>query len=144
MLQFNLFSLQVNTLLSDPHIPYVCPLPCRVQVNMVLSEPYFSSSTLPWHSIYFWYARTEAIQHMAPGARVLPGGATIMAVTVEFADLWKIRAPVGLCEGFDITTFDDLIEVILQGIWSTSNFLACPTPGIFNFVWFADNHSLLC
>jgi protein arginine N-methyltransferase 7 len=83
----------------------------RFQVNLLLAEPYFCNSTLPWHSIYFWYARTELVQHLAPGAVILPQGASLMAIPVEFDDLWKIRAPVGLCEGFDLSSFDDLIEV---------------------------------
>ena len=33
------------------------------------------------------------------------------AIAVDFNDLWKIRAPVGHCEGFDLHTFDKLIEV---------------------------------
>ncbi len=30
---------------------------------------------------------------------------------VEFKDLWKIRAPVGVVEGFDLSFFDDLVQV---------------------------------
>ena len=33
------------------------------------------------------------------------------AIGVDFADLWKIRAPVGNCEGFDLGHFDRMIEV---------------------------------
>ena len=36
---------------------------------------------------------------------------TIKAVAVEYQDLWKIRADVGMCEGFDISRFDKLIAV---------------------------------
>lgn len=36
---------------------------------------------------------------------------TIKAMAVELRDLHKIRTPVGDCEGFDITEFDNLIEV---------------------------------
>lgn len=36
---------------------------------------------------------------------------TIKAMAVNFRDLWKIRSPVGMCEGFNIQLFDQLIEV---------------------------------
>ena len=39
------------------------------------------------------------------------GSATLRAIGVEFTDLWKIRAPVGNCEGFDLGHFDRMIEV---------------------------------
>jgi hypothetical protein len=32
-------------------------------------------------------------------------------MAVEFADLWKIRAPLHSVEGFKMTDFDKLIEV---------------------------------
>ncbi|ELT87312.1 hypothetical protein CAPTEDRAFT_168548 [Capitella teleta] len=79
-------------------------------VNLLIAEPYFCNATLPWHSLFFWYARTDLSKHLTPGAVVLPQGASLMAIVVDFEDLWKIRAPVGLCEGFDLSTFDDLIE----------------------------------
>ena len=47
-----------------------------------------------------------------PKAKVLPCKMSVKAVAVDFLDLWKIRAPVGNCEGFDIGLFDELIEVI--------------------------------
>ncbi len=44
------------------------------------------------------------------------------AIAVEFKDLWKIRSPVGMCEGFKLQTFDKLIEVGLKvGHFDTSD-----------------------
>ncbi len=43
--------------------------------------------------------------------QIFPCCATMKAVAVEFKDLWKIRHPVGNCEGFNLNTFDNLIDV---------------------------------
>lgn len=58
-----------------------------------------------------WYVRSELDRLLAPGCVVIPGTAVLCAVAVQFDDLWKIRAPVGHCEGFDLSLFDTLIEV---------------------------------
>ena len=29
------------------------------QASILLSEPYFYTSILPWHNIFYWYARTD-------------------------------------------------------------------------------------
>jgi hypothetical protein len=36
---------------------------------------------------------------------------TIYAVAVNYVELWKIRADVGICEGFNIQEFDKIIQV---------------------------------
>ncbi|XP_046582798.1 protein arginine N-methyltransferase 7-like [Haliotis rubra] len=82
----------------------------NLQVDVVVGEPYFSSSVLPWHNVHVWYAISDLEAHLAADAVVLPGRMVIKAVAMDFDHLWKIRAPVGVCEGFDITEFDRLIE----------------------------------
>ncbi|XP_067651513.1 protein arginine N-methyltransferase 7-like [Haliotis asinina] len=82
----------------------------NLQVDVVVGEPYFSSSMLPWHNVHVWYAIYDLEAHIAADAVVLPGRMVIKAVAMDFDHLWKIRAPVGVCEGFDITEFDRLIE----------------------------------
>ena len=42
---------------------------------------------------------------------------TIYGVAVEYEHLWKIRADVGECEGFDLNHFDKLIQVKFV-VWS--------------------------
>ncbi len=32
---------------------------------------------------------------------------------VKFEDLYKMRAPVGVVEGFDITTFDQVVGIVI-------------------------------
>jgi protein arginine N-methyltransferase 7 len=53
---------------------------------------------------------------LARECAILPVAATIRAIAVEFEHLWKIRAAVGICEGFDLKTFDSLIEVGLTAV----------------------------
>ena len=79
-------------------------------VDLIIGEPVFQTSLLPWDNIYFAYAIHELSNKIRGNAKVLPSCMTIYGVAVEYADLWKIRADVGKCEGFDIKDFDDLIE----------------------------------
>nr|XP_023675560.1 protein arginine N-methyltransferase 7 isoform X1 [Paramormyrops kingsleyae] len=80
------------------------------QVSVLIGEPHFSTSLLPWHSLFFWYCRTALAQLLQPGAVILPRSATLHMVAVEFRDLWRIRAPCGLCEGFDVRPMDEMIQ----------------------------------
>ena len=76
-----------------------------------MAEPHFYANSLPWHNVQFWYARTQLAPYLSDTVTITPQSATLYAVAVEFKDLWKIRAPVGNCEGFDLTSFDELILV---------------------------------
>ncbi|PIK44496.1 hypothetical protein BSL78_18668 [Apostichopus japonicus] len=80
------------------------------QIDLLVSEPFFTSGLLPWHSLYFWYCRTALTGHLAEGATILPCGARLRAVAVQFEHLWKFHAPVGDLEGFDVRIFDDLTQ----------------------------------
>nr|AAK20884.1 arginine N-methyltransferase p82 isoform [Cricetulus longicaudatus] len=80
------------------------------KVSLLLGEPFFATSLLPWHNLYFWYARTSVDQHLEPGAVVMPQAASLYAMIVEFRDLWRIRSPCGDCEGFDVHIMDDMIK----------------------------------
>uniref|UniRef100_A0A673C806 Protein arginine N-methyltransferase n=1 Tax=Sphaeramia orbicularis TaxID=375764 RepID=A0A673C806_9TELE len=78
------------------------------QVSVLMGEPYFSTSLLPWHSLFFWFCRSAVAGLLKPDASILPCTATLQMVAVEFQDLWRIRAPCGTCEGFDVTAMDDM------------------------------------
>ena len=80
-------------------------------MDVLIGEPYFQASTLPWHDLHFWYARTALAHRLNERAYVIPQSATMRAIAVDFEHLWKIRAPIGICEGFDISHFDDVIKV---------------------------------
>ena len=81
------------------------------QVNLVIGEPFFSRSHLPWDNLRFLYARSELDALLAPDCVVMPAVVTVRAVAVEFEHLWKIRADVGECEGFNLGSFDSMISV---------------------------------
>ncbi|XP_043083667.1 protein arginine N-methyltransferase 7 isoform X2 [Puntigrus tetrazona] len=80
------------------------------QISVLMGEPYFSTSLLPWHSLFFWYCRTAVAQLLHPNATILPRAATMYIVAVEFQDLWRIRSPCGVCEGFDVSPMDEMIQ----------------------------------
>ncbi|XP_062402866.1 protein arginine N-methyltransferase 7 [Sardina pilchardus] len=84
------------------------------QVSVLVGEPYFSTTLLPWHSLFFWYCRTAVAQLLRPNATILPRSATLYMMGVEFRDLWRIRAPCGTCEGFDVGPMDEMVQQSLD------------------------------
>uniref|UniRef100_A0A667YIL6 Protein arginine N-methyltransferase n=1 Tax=Myripristis murdjan TaxID=586833 RepID=A0A667YIL6_9TELE len=84
------------------------------QISVLMGEPYFSTSLLPWHSLFFWYCRTALAGLLQPGATILPCSASLHIVAVEFQDLWRIRAPCGTCEGFDVRPMDEMVQKSLD------------------------------
>ncbi|KAM6223113.1 protein arginine N-methyltransferase 7 [Rhynchocyon petersi] len=84
------------------------------KVSVLLAEPFFTTSLLPWHNLYFWYVRTAVDQHLAPSVVVMPQAASLHAMVVEFRDLWRIRSPCGDCEGFDVHIMDEMIKRALD------------------------------
>ncbi|KAI0213029.1 Protein arginine N-methyltransferase 7 [Lamellibrachia satsuma] len=104
----NKLKSRVKVLDKSPHNITEKDLDGR-KVDILLAEPYFSVSSLPWHDVYFWYARTELANRLSDVPSVLPCCASLRAVAVEFDNLWRIRAPVRNCEGFDLSVFDHLI-----------------------------------
>lgn len=82
-------------------------LPEASEIDFIFGEPYFLSSIVPWENLRFWYLASRYPSSIAR----MPVTATIKAAAVEFKDLQKIRAPLGTCEGFDLSSFDRLIQV---------------------------------
>ncbi|XP_008551526.1 protein arginine N-methyltransferase 7 isoform X1 [Microplitis demolitor] len=72
---------------------------------LIIGEPYYANSIFPWDNLRFWYLAST----YANGIKSVPMSACIRGVIVEFKDLHHIRAPLGVCEGFDLTIFDKLI-----------------------------------
>ncbi|XP_072836614.2 protein arginine N-methyltransferase 7 [Pogona vitticeps] len=84
------------------------------KVSLLIGEPFFSTSLLPWHNLYFWYARTALARHLTNDVTVLPQSASLHVMIVEFKDLWRIRSPCGTCEGFDVSVMDEMIKKSLD------------------------------
>ncbi|XP_078400210.1 protein arginine N-methyltransferase 7 isoform X1 [Cetorhinus maximus] len=80
------------------------------QVSVLIGEPFFTTSLLPWHNLYFWYARTYLAKLLRNEFTVLPQSAKLLAMAVEFENLWRIRAPCGVCEGFNVSLMDEMIQ----------------------------------
>uniref|UniRef100_A0A3Q4MAD1 Protein arginine N-methyltransferase 7 n=1 Tax=Neolamprologus brichardi TaxID=32507 RepID=A0A3Q4MAD1_NEOBR len=94
------------------------------QISVLMGEPYFSTSLLPWHSLFFWYCRTALAGLLRPDASILPRSASLHMVAVEFQDLWRIRAPCGTCEGFDVTPMDEMVQCLPQQPISSQGLLS--------------------
>ena len=84
------------------------------KVSLLCGEPHFTSSLLPWHDLYFWYLRSELQSCLHEKAKVLPCRGQLWAAAVWFKDLWKIRAPAGVVEGFDVSPMDEMIDNALN------------------------------
>ena len=67
----------------------LCPeAVCSSSVDLLIGEPYFSSSLLPWHNLYFWFARTALSRLLSPECVVLPCRASLMAIAGECECVW--------------------------------------------------------
>lgn len=75
-------------------------------IDLVLAEPHFSASLLPWHNLYFWYCLNSVV---TKAIIIMPIKAVLYAIPVHYQDLWKIRAPLHQVQGFDMKHFDDII-----------------------------------
>lgn len=80
------------------------------KVDLVIGEPVFQAHVLPWDNMHFWYAVSSLRPLLHEDTLVLPSAMTVRAVVMRFSDLWKIRAPVGMCEGFLLNIFDSMIK----------------------------------
>ena len=79
-----------------------------------MAEPFYNKSSLPWHNLTFLHQRKQLSPFLSESVTVTPTGASLYAIPVEYKDLWKIRAPVRNCEGFDLEHFDKIILVSIH------------------------------
>lgn len=84
------------------------------KINLVLSEPVYTSSIVPWYNLRLMYLLQEFSDYFGENVKVFPKKAIIKSVAVDFKDLHKIRSPLGKCEGFEMDGFDNLIKVIIN------------------------------
>uniref|UniRef100_A0A915BID2 Protein arginine N-methyltransferase n=3 Tax=Parascaris univalens TaxID=6257 RepID=A0A915BID2_PARUN len=80
------------------------------EVDVVLSEPFFLSSVLPWDNLRFWYVADKLRARYGPKIKILPQEGVLCAMPVKFDHLWKISAPVGSVESFDLYEFDNICQ----------------------------------
>ncbi|KAK7070765.1 Protein arginine N-methyltransferase 7 [Halocaridina rubra] len=102
-------NVQNKVTILPADISDISPEQLMAPVSIVFSEPFFTTSLLPWHSLYCWYMRNSGLHLIADGAVSLPCAVTIWGLPVQFRDLWKIRAPLHQCNGFKMDIFDNLI-----------------------------------
>ncbi|XP_034935175.1 protein arginine N-methyltransferase 7 isoform X2 [Chelonus insularis] len=74
--------------------------------RLIIGDPYYLNSIFPWDNFRFWYL----ISTRTPGILTIPMAVRIRGIIVEFKDLYKIRASVGVCEGFQLMDFDELVS----------------------------------
>jgi protein arginine N-methyltransferase 7 len=90
--------------------------------DAIIAEPNFSLCLLPWHNLRFWFCLERYRKKCQILPQVIgPAMGELWAMPVHFNDLWKIRSPVGIVEGFDLKDFDDIIMVSKRKIryfWS--------------------------
>ncbi|XP_055378509.1 protein arginine N-methyltransferase 7 [Condylostylus longicornis] len=80
------------------------------QVTHVVAEPSFTTSILPWDNFYFGIILIKLKERLKQEVKYIPIKANIVVIPVELLDLHKIRAPVKICEGFNMNIFDSLIN----------------------------------
>nr|XP_022901940.1 protein arginine N-methyltransferase 7-like [Onthophagus taurus] len=81
-----------------------------IKFNLIVGEPYFISAIVPWDNLQFAYQLGEYKEMFSEDVKVFPSKAIIRGVAVEFEHLYKIRSPLGTCEGFKMDSFDCLIQ----------------------------------
>ncbi|XP_054956342.1 protein arginine N-methyltransferase 7 isoform X4 [Pan paniscus] len=83
------------------------------KVSLLLGEPFFTTSLLPWHNLYFWCAGNSkmCLLFLLPRFPV-SWRAGVDGAAPSSQDLWRIRSPCGDCEGFDVHIMDDMIKPV--------------------------------
>ncbi|XP_052815525.1 protein arginine N-methyltransferase 7-like isoform X2 [Mya arenaria] len=112
-------NLQDRVTLIDKQVEDVTEADITDKVDVVLGEPIFQTAQLPWDNICFWYLARALDPYLAPRAAILPGNMRLYAVPVEYEHLWKIRADVGICEGFNLQQFDNIIQLNSESVDET-------------------------
>uniref|UniRef100_A0A182JFC4 Protein arginine N-methyltransferase n=1 Tax=Anopheles atroparvus TaxID=41427 RepID=A0A182JFC4_ANOAO len=79
-------------------------------VTHVFSEPHFPSAILPWDNLHYGDLLKNLRPLLPVTVAIIPASGTLYGIPVEFLDLQKINAPLGTCEGFDLSLMDRLIE----------------------------------
>lgn len=113
LVRHNGMSNRITVLDSDVYTDGKLPIPNK-SIDLLIGEPFFNNSSLPWCDLKFWYERSSLNDYLTPNARILPIGAKLCLAAVQFEDLWKIRAPIGVVEGFDVSIMDEMISEAME------------------------------
>lgn len=81
------------------------------EVTHVICDPSFSNAILPWENLKMAYLLHKFKENLSDTIKIIPESCTFWAMPVQFLDLYKIRVPLGNCEGIDMSIFDNLVEV---------------------------------
>lgn len=84
---------------------------CLGEATHVICDPNLSNAVLPWQNLNIAHVLEKNKEHFKNMVKLIPDGCSFLAMPVEFLDLHKIRTPLGVCEGIDMTIFDRLIGV---------------------------------
>lgn len=103
--------LEANPLVNFRLLDSLDQLKDLDHITHVFGEPNFVTSILPWDNFYFGTLLAKIQDKLMNNTKIVPRKAVVYGMAVEFLDLHKIRAPLGLCEGFDLNIFDRLVEV---------------------------------
>ncbi|XP_068618340.1 protein arginine N-methyltransferase 7-like [Battus philenor] len=80
------------------------------EVTNVTCDPNFSTAVFPWENLKVAYLLHKYRSKLCETVSIIPDGCEFWAMPVEFQDLHKIRIPLGVCEGIDMSVFDGLVE----------------------------------
>nr|XP_019541694.2 LOW QUALITY PROTEIN: protein arginine N-methyltransferase 7 [Aedes albopictus] len=81
------------------------------ELSHIFGEPFFRSAILPWDNAIQFVEELDWVKtRLKHEVHVIPQSFSIYGVPVEFLDLQKISAPLGTCEGFDLSLMDEMIE----------------------------------
>lgn len=85
------------------------------RLTHIIGEPNFSTAIVPWDNFRFGDVIDRIMSRIdSNDVKILPKSASIEAIPIECLDLQKIIAPFGICETFDLTIFDKIIEVSIR------------------------------
>ncbi|OQR74311.1 protein arginine N-methyltransferase 7-like [Tropilaelaps mercedesae] len=81
-------------------------------IELIVADPFLTISPLPWVSVLALNVVVEmlGLKHV----RLLPESSRLMAIEVEFENLWKIRAPIVQTVGLKMAEYDRFIQTAMK------------------------------
>lgn len=82
-------------------------------ISLILGDPNYNTAIYPWDNLHLGHIIETNKSRLKRDVQILPGVCSVWGMTVEFLDLHKIKAPLGICENINLSTFDKLVKVHL-------------------------------